>query len=529
MSELMLPVRVLVACKNNKQAEEIREIIDNEEENYIVFSSTDETFLDCLDQNAPDLVVVDESVLTDEIIQTILHKYPYRFAQRFFILTSLEGNLNLSLRLPFSFALERTNLNQELHIHLARYTKRRKWNLSEWNYIYDATRFYFNSMFLQMLSSRTPLESVNSEFGLTMKPGLFQMYIVKFDYLGDSREIYGHIAPLQKLIENAIYARLIHICHDMVICHTFDGVMATLNYAKENKAALIQATRSLHSEIREICLEFPGIIPTLCIGNAYEDITKLNASRFEAQHALWSRLYYGCGRIITKEDASKLQFPLTMSLKYDTLYSRFQKAFELLDLDEFNRCTDDFFDAPDTVLCCYQISDLMLQRILPLFFHIQSVHISHFDDTETVKNKVTYKLIMSPTLAKFKEVFSCEFTKLFLLILDHVSSRYSPYVQKAVTYIEDNYRHDISVSDIADIAGVTSGYLSFLFHKETGSSIISYITVFRIEKACVLLKTTDMPVAQVGEQVNIADSKYFSKQFKKYVGLSPLEYKKTVH
>lgn len=101
----------------------------------------------------------------------------------------------------------------------------------------------------------------------------------------------------------------------------------------------------------------------------------------------------------------------------------------------------------------------------------------------------------------------------------------SRYVQAAAGYIADHYREpDISVGVIAAALAVSEGHLSHLFKKETGDTILGYLTRYRIHQAMGLLKDCRVKVYEVADQVGYRDIAYFSATFKKLVGVAPSEY-----
>jgi len=101
----------------------------------------------------------------------------------------------------------------------------------------------------------------------------------------------------------------------------------------------------------------------------------------------------------------------------------------------------------------------------------------------------------------------------------------SRYVQAAANYIASHYREpDISVGVIASALAISEGHLSHLFKKETGDTILGYLTRYRIHKAMELLKDCRVKVYEAAEQVGYRDISYFSATFKKLVGVSPSEY-----
>lgn len=93
-------------------------------------------------------------------------------------------------------------------------------------------------------------------------------------------------------------------------------------------------------------------------------------------------------------------------------------------------------------------------------------------------------------------------------------------------YIYQHYDEDLSLEMLAEKVYLSSGYLSFIFKKETGMNLNRYIRVCRMEKAKELLTTTNMKVVQVGEKVGFANVSYFCRSFREYYGCSPESYRK---
>lgn len=79
---------------------------------------------------------------------------------------------------------------------------------------------------------------------------------------------------------------------------------------------------------------------------------------------------------------------------------------------------------------------------------------------------------------------------------------------------------------LAEKVYLSSGYLSFIFKKETGMNLNRFIKVFRMEKAGEFLRDTNMKVAQISEKVGFANVSYFCRSFREYYGCSPESYRK---
>lgn len=99
-------------------------------------------------------------------------------------------------------------------------------------------------------------------------------------------------------------------------------------------------------------------------------------------------------------------------------------------------------------------------------------------------------------------------------------------IQKTKDIIEEKYMNEnMALSQVADEVGVSMGYLSTLFKKETGVNFTEYLMQIRMEKAKELLRTTDYRSYEIANEVGYSNAHYFSVSFKKMTGLSPSEYR----
>jgi len=98
-------------------------------------------------------------------------------------------------------------------------------------------------------------------------------------------------------------------------------------------------------------------------------------------------------------------------------------------------------------------------------------------------------------------------------------------IHAAKKYILEHIQETIYVEDIANVVFLNSQYLMRLFKKETGVSILEFITNERIGLAKELLLKTEFPVNKVADQVGYSNYSYFTKIFKRSTGLSPAAYR----
>lgn len=102
-------------------------------------------------------------------------------------------------------------------------------------------------------------------------------------------------------------------------------------------------------------------------------------------------------------------------------------------------------------------------------------------------------------------------------------------VKKIISYLNENYNEKISLEQLARNMYLSPVYISKIFKEETGESPINYLIQIRLEKAKEILELGDeRSIKHIANSVGYDDVYHFSKLFKKYYGVSPLYYKKSV-
>jgi iron complex transport system substrate-binding protein len=109
---------------------------------------------------------------------------------------------------------------------------------------------------------------------------------------------------------------------------------------------------------------------------------------------------------------------------------------------------------------------------------------------------------------------------------DEINLRQPDVIGQVVRYIEEHYRHNLSLESIAEQFNYSPRYLSSRFKGETGFSLIEYLIRFRIQQAEELLRFTDAPLHAIAEEVGYSDVYYFGRMFRKYNGQSPILFRK---
>lgn len=104
-------------------------------------------------------------------------------------------------------------------------------------------------------------------------------------------------------------------------------------------------------------------------------------------------------------------------------------------------------------------------------------------------------------------------------------TRKTDTIDEVIHYMHENIEHKLALDNLAGQAGLSTSHLSLLFHKKTSYSPLQYLNHLRIQKACQLLDFTDMKINQISPKVGFEDALYFTRIFKKNIGMSPKEYR----
>ncbi|WP_426449758.1 helix-turn-helix domain-containing protein [Paenibacillus sp. S-38] len=102
----------------------------------------------------------------------------------------------------------------------------------------------------------------------------------------------------------------------------------------------------------------------------------------------------------------------------------------------------------------------------------------------------------------------------------------SAAAEKMMAWVESHYAHPFELAELARAVHLSPNHASAVFRKYVGSSLTEYLTARRIRQACWLLRTTGLPVQEIGREVGLGSFSYFCQLFKKHVGQSPHRFRK---
>lgn len=111
---------------------------------------------------------------------------------------------------------------------------------------------------------------------------------------------------------------------------------------------------------------------------------------------------------------------------------------------------------------------------------------------------------------------------------EHEQSRLSQserYVRQSIAFMRQNYDRSIRMEQIAAAVNVHPGYLHRVFRKHMDTTPTDYLNTLRMEKARMLLSSTDIPISEIADYVGVSSRQYFHLLFKKHTSQTPADYR----
>ncbi|WP_431215391.1 helix-turn-helix domain-containing protein [Puia sp. P3] len=102
-------------------------------------------------------------------------------------------------------------------------------------------------------------------------------------------------------------------------------------------------------------------------------------------------------------------------------------------------------------------------------------------------------------------------------------------VELSIDFMQQNLSRTLTLGDIAASVNFSASHYSAFFRKTTGYAPIEYFNHLKVQKACQYLLYTELRIKEIADKLGIEDPYYFSRMFRKLMGLSPIEYRASGH
>ncbi len=281
-------------------------------------------------------------------------------------------------------------------------------------------------------------------------------------------------------------------------------------FLNKRKGGILDWLKELNGILRDEC----GKKPRVVVGNPVQGVKNLRTSYNDAVDLL----KYG-------EDVHDEIIQTIGARKKDNLFKEVFMEIKnsmcenIAEPDRVLNIFERFCQATDT----YNVSDSYIRRCC--YELASSVYYSFICHSGSVADTALNVFVSNLTNMSGEDMFELTRNYFAKLLGSRDDKCFYEIVDKAKRYIAMHLPDDLSVSDIASSLYVTPNYLSRLFKKATGEGCNEYIVRKRIERAKLLLETTNFKTSRIALMVGYRDTNYFSLAVKKNTGMSPKKYR----
>lgn len=142
-----------------------------------------------------------------------------------------------------------------------------------------------------------------------------------------------------------------------------------------------------------------------------------------------------------------------------------------------------------------------------------------------------YTSLREQSLKSELYIISCVYNVLAILFDGHINesknkktNKSTEFMRDVSKYLSENFQNDISTASISAEFYCDTSYFCHKFRKNFGDSFLNYLCMYRIIKATELYKNTGLLITEIASKVGFSDYSYFSRSFKKYMGITPSKY-----
>lgn len=362
------------------------------------------------------------------------------------------------------------------------------------------------------------IDTLQKEYYLNVEPGIFQMFCLKLDY---------HMATINDSAKKVVYQKatnmitgnLKRMCYEVVF-HISDGTgYGMINYPSKSQEDVRRILRDCLNQLTVQKSILGDIDFTIALGTPVNEVVLLSDSLKKCRLLIQERILVGTGNVIEKmeEHGSAQDQNILKGYSRKMLH-----AVEVLSVEEGEEAANEL---QATIL---KMRNVRGYEIYDLILSAATLFLAQAD----YKNR-------KATMEQFlKKVQCCGTTdQLFAYLSDLQKSIIQEIkgeredealrpIRLAKQYIQNHYKEQITLEEVSDAIGLSSGYFSTLFKKVEGEGFAKYLIHFRIEQAKILLRESNCSVADICKQVGYNDLKHFTRTFEKVTNLKPSMYRK---
>ena len=368
------------------------------------------------------------------------------------------------------------------------------------------------------------LEVINADYRCTFQPGCFQVMVVAVDEKIERNSDDEAGKTSDSWILQQEKEVLNKRCFEYLVLQINGFDVFILNYPEKEKEYIRRGMQeAIYRGRRGMVSEYDVTISTGCV---VPDLCQIGSSYDRAVNGIQARIRYGTNQMIdiSGKTYKNVGIPKIFSIEQEKRLVFYAETFDCMSARTLIKEILEKIKGDDSLNP--ELIFTVSEEILELFYKSMK------------RSAVEVEAIIGEKEMWIRKLFSLNSIERIASLLHKLLEEVKGYCeengqkksQKAVevvkAYIAEHYKDDISLTEAAELVLLNPKYLGELFKKDTGLNYSEYLLKYRLDLAKEMLLDVRCRVGEVGEKVGYQDSKYFSRLFKKHVGVTPKQYKK---
>lgn len=308
-----------------------------------------------------------------------------------------------------------------------------------------------------------------------------------------------------------------------VIYHTYHMAhILILNYDENNRSEIYNAVSVLFYTIRDLSEIYGEFRLNIGCSLVKELPEQLPEAFDEAVAAEWGHLVFFGSKVLKYEQVCRLPSFDCFTIVSVKELKDLEECVRYLRLEEAGQI---FSDINKRAASC---NNLNTADMFKTFDHVIKALLNAMPEEKRRGEEESYYMAYQ-NARNFQQIFKNIYLVLTRYIQDEqerLNEKLSRPIEDTIRFIKENYANSISLEDAADAANVSAPYLSRIFKEKTGTGFNEYLTKVRLEESEKLLSDTNLSIKEIAAAVGYSDEKYFSKLFKKTLGIKPTDYRR---
>lgn len=362
------------------------------------------------------------------------------------------------------------------------------------------------------------LEILAGTYAVPAKEGLFRAFRVKMD-CGSAEQAQSSFAVLMEKTREIVELGLRGRGWTAVACVQGLTCAGLVNYPEADAEELPKLFRGCLGQLELQKSLFRPVSFSAALGSADRDPEGLWDSMKEAALLIEERLVRGTGRLF--ERMGQPGMPATGGM-LDRYLREMTQAVEVLSPEQMSEAV---CALRDELLARKEVRGYEVLETAYSAAGVFAVKMQLADRTEFLAGLQQQCGRCGSTAEVFERLREMTCSCIVRAAEKQENEAIRP-IRKAKQYIQEHYSEPITQEEVSSEAGLSPAYFSVLFKKTEGEGFAKYLIRVRMEQAKILLRETNLPVAEVCRRVGYNDLKYFTHTFEKSAGVKPAVYRK---